>query len=102
MVFFSHATLSFSLHTMQVMMSGSLSIFSSVLLLLSAFQRSVCNGPCDPLVPEYCSLPYPNSYFTMLSQETATGVKLNLSSIAFPRNTLGISVDPEKWNNFGT
>ncbi len=69
--------------------------------LLGRGGHSLERSPCDSLVPEYCGLPYPNSYFTVKSSETATGVRLNLSTQAFPKNSLGISVDPAMWNTFG-
>ena len=56
---------------------------------------------CDSLVPEYCSLPYPNNYFTAPASDTATGLRLNLSAETFPRNTLQVPLDPGKWNDFG-
>ena len=71
-------------------------------LLAGLSGESLGVSPCDSLVPEYCGLPYPNSYFTMAAQDTPTGVRLNLSAEIFPPNTLGVPLDPKKWNQFGT
>ena len=83
----------------------STSHFSLTLVLLAAASISPAPAlevpPCDSLVPEYCSLPYPNSYFTVPSQDTPTGVRLNLSADFFPNNTLKVRMDPAKWNSFG-
>ena len=70
-----------------------------LVLLLDGYGQA--KSPCDSLVPEYCGLPYPNFYFTELTSETVTGVRLNMSTRVFPENSLGISVDPKKWNTFG-
>ena len=54
-----------------------------VLLLLLASWGS-CRGQCDPLVPQYCGLPIPNSFFTVPNSQTPTGVHVNFSPETFP------------------
>lgn len=79
-----------------------ISLIPSLLLALSISPApTLATPPCDSLVPEYCGLPYPNSYFTVPSQDTPTGVRLNLSAAFFPNNTLRVPMDPVKWNTFG-
>ena len=60
-----------------------------------------CKGPCDPLTPEYCLLPFPNSFFVEPSSRSPTGVQVNFSSAAFPLDNLGRGVDPAAWNTMG-
>ena len=77
--------------------------YHTLLSLLISLSPTFAKLPCDSLVPEYCALPYPNSYFTMdvpLS-ESPTGVRVNFSQEFFPRNTLDVPMDPKKWNRFG-
>ena len=58
-------------------------------------------GPCDPLVPEYCALPFPNSFFTMLKKDSSTGVKVNFSEASPPVDSIGRSTNPAQWNTMG-
>ena len=76
-------------------------LFPLILLTSLCPEGILGTSPCDSLVPEYCGLPYPNSYFTMTTQSTSTGIKLNLSEQVFPKNTLGVPLPPNKWNQFG-
>ena len=69
-------------------------------ILLSAFGRSEARGPCDPLVPEYCILPFPSSFYT-IPAETETGLQVNFSIDTFPIDVLGRRTDPAEWNTFG-
>ena len=71
-----------------------------VLLLLLASWGS-CRGPCDPLVPQYCGLPFPNSFFTVLNSQTPTGVEVNFSPETFPKDIFGHGIDPAEWNTLG-
>lgn len=57
--------------------------------------------PCDPLVPEYCALPFPNSYFTDPDPTSATGLRVNFTTHTFPADAVGRFVDPVHWNTFG-
>jgi len=38
--------------------------FTCLLLFLATWSISTAQGICDPLVPEYCLLPFPNNFFT--------------------------------------
>ena len=58
-------------------------------------------GPCDPLVPEYCILPFPNSFYTGEWFGTGTGLKVNISDHTPPRDSLGRLLDTTSWNLFG-
>lgn len=58
-------------------------------------------GECDPLVPDYCGLPLPNSFFTRPDPSSITGVRVNFSSKAFPEGLLGEKINPKDWNTFG-
>ena len=73
-------------------------LFISLLLLVG---EGSCKGPCDPLVPEYCLLPFPNSFFVDPSSRSPTGVQVNFSSDAFPLDTFGRGVNPAEWNTLG-
>ena len=77
-------------------------LFISTVLASTLLEGVQGASRCDSLVPEYCALPYPNSYFTVATQDTPTGVRLNLSEGTFPTNTLGEPMKPYKWNRFGT
>ena len=72
----------------------------AVVLLLVAHSVN-SRGPCDPLVPEYCALPFPNSYFTAVDKTTLTGVRVNFSVDTFPLDIIGRPVDPKEWNAMG-
>jgi len=72
-----------------------------ILPLLATVRRSAARGPCDPLVPEYCQLPFPNSFFTAPSSHTPTGVQVNFSSHTFPVDVFGRLADPGEWNTLG-
>ena len=75
----------------------------SLLVLLSLLvRRSQPRGPCDPLVPEYCQLPFPNSFFTRPDAETLTGVRVNFSASTYPKDIFGRSLDLGEWNAMGT
>ena len=58
-------------------------------------------GACDPLVPEYCTLPFPNSFFTASSKDTKTGTKVNISMEATPVDIIGRQTNPAQWNTMG-
>ena len=58
-------------------------------------------GPCDPLVPEYCALPFPNSFFTRPKEDSNTGVQVNLTEASPPVDIIGRHTDPAQWNTMG-
>ena len=72
------------------------------LVLLSVFAaQGSSRGPCDPLTPEYCQLPWPNSFFTRPDAAAATGLRVNMSQETWPRDSTGRGVDPVEWNTMG-
>ena len=75
-------------------------LFRLVLLVVLA---GGCNGlgECDPIVPEYCGLPLPNSFFVRPDSTSVTGVRVNFSSKALPEGLLGEKINPKDWNTFG-
>lgn len=75
---------------------------AGLLVLLSVFAaQGSTRGPCDPLTPEYCQLPWPNSFFTRPDADSATGVRVNLSLETWPKDIAGRSIDPAEWNRMG-
>lgn len=75
--------------------------WESIILLALLVGWSWSRGPCDPLVPEYCQLPSPNSFFTRPDVETPTGVRVNFSADTFPKDAFGRGIDPAEWNSMG-
>lgn len=71
------------------------------LSLLAMVRKIAPRGPCDPLVPEYCQLPFPNSFFTIPSPHTPTGVQVNFSTHSFPVDAFGRLTNLTEWNTFG-
>jgi hypothetical protein len=53
---------------------------------------------CDPIDTSACLLPWPNNYFTVADPSTATGLRLNISSLETPRNASGAPIEPGDWN----
>lgn len=73
-------------------------LYSLLLSLTGAQER----GPCDPLVPQYCMLPFPNSYYTRQwpvgANGTHTGLKVDIPTIGTPVDTLGRYIHTDHWN----
>ncbi|MBW3620282.1 MAG: hypothetical protein KY461_08560 [Actinobacteria bacterium] len=55
-------------------------------------------GACDPTDVADCLLPFPNDRFTVADDTTATGLRIDLSPLAMPRNVAGKPIDPTEWN----
>jgi hypothetical protein len=55
-------------------------------------------GVCDPIDASACLLPWPNNFYTVADPSTATGLRLNVSPLATPRNTAEAPIDPTDWN----
>jgi hypothetical protein len=55
-------------------------------------------GTCDPTDDLRCLLPFPNDRFTVADPSTPTGLRVDLSTFALPRNVLGKPWDPTEWN----
>ena len=66
-------------------------------LVLLVVLTGACNGlgECDPIAPEYCGLPLPNSFFLRTDSTSVTGVRVNFSSQAFPEGLLGEKINPK-------
>ncbi len=63
------------------------------------------NMACDPLDASVCMFPFPNDYFTIANESTATGKLVNFSPLAMPRNGVEVTeggegkpVDVTEWN----
>ena len=62
-------------------------------------ERSATHGgPCDPIDPTACLLPFPNDFFTVPDATTDTGLRVHLDPAAMPRNGQGTPIDPSEWN----
>jgi hypothetical protein len=64
----------------------------------AADQVQDLSGVCDPIDPSDCMLPWPNNFFTARDPHSPTGLHLNVSPLATPRNAAGLPVDPTDWN----
>jgi hypothetical protein len=53
---------------------------------------------CDPIDPARCLLPFPNDFFTVADATTDTGLRVDLTVAAMPRNAAGRPIDPTEWN----
>jgi len=75
---------------------------SSIVILVGVL-LGVCDafGECDPLVPEYCGLPLPNSFYMRHDASSPTGLRTNFSTKAFPESLFGDKINPRDWNTFG-
>lgn len=56
------------------------------------------NIGCDPLVPTYCSAPFPSNVYTVEDKATSTGRRVMLAQELLPADTAGLSADPTPWN----
>jgi hypothetical protein len=54
--------------------------------------------PCDPIDPSLCMLPWPDNFYTRRDPSVPTGLRLNISPAATPRNVAGVPIDPADWN----
>lgn len=71
-------------------------------LPFSCVLSSVVRGPCDPLVPQYCSLPLPNSFFTVDTSSTKTGHTVLFQLNSLPYDSFGRNIIPNEWNTLGS
>ena len=78
---------------------GTKGVFIALLAVFAA--RGSSRGPCDPLTPEYCQLPWPNSFFTREDAGSPTGLRVNLSAETWPKDIAGRGIDPAEWNKMG-
>ncbi len=55
-------------------------------------------GPCDPLDPGLCALPFPNSFFLAEDAGTPTGYRVDFRDGTLPVNRDDVPLDAAKWN----
>lgn len=53
---------------------------------------------CDPLSYDYCSLPYPSSFYERADETSPTGVRVHLGETTLPANQFGQQPAPTSWN----
>jgi hypothetical protein len=53
---------------------------------------------CDFIDPAVCQFPWPNDHFTQRDKRTDTGLRLDLTKSAMPRNKSGKPIDPADMN----
>ena len=53
---------------------------------------------CDPISYDYCSLPYPSSFYLREDSSTATGFRVHLGATTIPATYQGLQPDPASWN----
>ena len=82
-------------------MAAEVESFLLFFLLSACTVPSHTRGPCDPLTPEYCQLPLPNSFFTRVDVDSPTGLRLNYSAQTWPKDSFGRGIDLEEWNSLG-
>ncbi|NJK32724.1 MAG: hypothetical protein HC927_10125 [Deltaproteobacteria bacterium] len=54
--------------------------------------------PCDSLVPEYCTYPFPNNVFTAADSATVTGRRLALATDSLPIHKNGTKTESGPFN----
>ena len=50
---------------------------------------------CDPLVPEFCLLPFPSGYYEVPDEEHETGRRVVFGPTSLPRTLSGLQVQPD-------
>jgi hypothetical protein len=53
---------------------------------------------CSELQSAHCLYPFPSNIYTRQDGSTPTGLRVNLSAEALPKNASGVVVDPAEWN----
>ena len=53
---------------------------------------------CDPLVPSYCSAPFPSNVYTVEDESTATGRRVEMAQELIPVDAGGNSPMATPWN----
>ena len=53
---------------------------------------------CDPIDPARCLLPFPNDYYTVRDQGSATGRRVDLKTASMPANASGTHIDAAPYN----
>jgi predicted esterase len=54
--------------------------------------------PCDPLDPSTCLYPFPNDFFTVPDGTTDTGLRVNFTTVAMPKNTANVPIVAADYN----
>jgi hypothetical protein len=57
------------------------------------------NADCDPLVPGYCSMPWPSAKFLVEDSGTKTGYALRFGETTLPANTSGVHIDARQFDH---
>ena len=53
---------------------------------------------CDPADPAHCLFPFPSNFHTVEDPAMDTGLRVDFSVLAMPRNNAGKPIDPAEWN----
>ncbi|MDP2309315.1 MAG: hypothetical protein Q8P18_25060 [Pseudomonadota bacterium] len=53
---------------------------------------------CDPISYDYCSLPYPSSFYLRTDDTSATGFRVQLGATTLPMTHQGYQPPPDLWN----
>lgn len=53
---------------------------------------------CDPISYDYCSLPYPSSFYLRADETSATGFRVQLGATTLPMTEQGYQPPPDLWN----
>ncbi|MDP2315432.1 MAG: hypothetical protein Q8P41_21220 [Pseudomonadota bacterium] len=53
---------------------------------------------CDPISYDYCSLPYPSSFYLRPDETTVTGYRVHLGATTIPETHQGYQPPPDLWN----
>merc|ERR1712100_183017 len=69
-----------------------------IILGVVSAQIATTLGPCDPISPIKCMLPFPNDFFTIDDDSTVTGKRLRLTNETFPLSDAGESINATEWN----
>lgn len=57
-----------------------------------------CNSHCDPLVPEFCMLPFPSTFHMTTDNTTETGLRVNIAQETLPSLKSGEKFKPDYFN----
>lgn len=65
---------------------------------LDAVVDAVDPTACDPVDPAHCLFPFPSNFHTVADGAMDTGLRVDFSVLAMPRNNAGKPIDPTEWN----
>jgi len=72
-------------------------ILFTLFTFLSPISAQNSLSSCDPLVREYCMLPFPNNFYLEADNTTQTGFRLRITPEGLPVSDKGESIDPVDW-----